>query len=134
MFSRIRIFSLAALSLALAAGAARAERIDGRVISANAGNGTLVVERANPVTGVPERIQVLLDEDTGIRGARSLENIDTGDQVRLDVANRKGILSASSVHVLDQQPSVSVLSGNANPRIPASAGIDTKAGIAGGSA
>lgn len=90
----------AIVAAALAApSVASAERIQGRVVAADEGANKVTVERANPSTGRMERVDVGLGEDVNFLGVKSLEELNSGDEITVDARPDGAGFRASSVRL-----------------------------------
>lgn len=78
-----------------------AEVIEGKIASLDPSANYMTIVRLSPATGQSEELKVLVPPDTAFMGAKTLQDLKTGDEVAIKASEDKaaGVLKATSVEL-----------------------------------
>ncbi len=95
------IFALLLAVACVFQGAAFAETVSGKVVSADSAANSLKIAKADSAAGAEEQVTVWVKPDTAFSGAASLADLKEGEEVSIEAAQdaATGNWQASSVKV-----------------------------------
>ena len=99
------VMAILVATLMICQGAAYAQLVNGKVVSADPAAKSLTISRTNAETGASEDVVIWTNEQTAFSGTASLEELKAGDEVWVDAEEDAATKNwiATSIQLLQAQ-------------------------------